>query len=185
MSKSTFVCAGDLDQPLEVLELRKTGNTYSWMQVRHTWGGVELSTKKNNFSVYGVGCSGATFILRRQPLALDNAIRWGKQHCFITSIIPVGRLHWQVEAALVEVTPCEDRYAGITFPAVITEKYLAHQQLEPQAVNTLRHVLVAPKKIELLPGRLVEVAGESWPILTAHRLDPWKNEYEIERTVDL
>lgn len=185
MGKTTFVGAGDLDQPLKVLELQSEGREYRWEPTRHTWGSAELSTKTNVYSVHGIGAAGVTFSIRRQPLTLGNALLWRGQHCFITRIAPAGRLHLTVEAALVETRRCEDKYAGTTFPAIMTEKYLGHQQLEPQAINVLRHVLVTPKDIVLTPGRLVEVEGENWPILTAHLLDPWKNEYEIERTIDL
>ena len=178
--------AGRLDERLTVLELREgSESAYTWTEARRTWGAAEPSAKRNVWSVHGIGAAGVTFTIRRQPLALDNAILWNGQHCFLTSILPRGRNHLTVEAALVVVSSCEDRYAGIRFPGIMTEKYLGHDQLEPQALNTLRHVLVTPKRIMLTPGRLVEVDGMSWPIRVAHLLDPWHNEYEIERVVDL
>lgn len=180
---------GRLNDRVEVLELRKTveeNNTvWAWATVRRTWAKAELSAKANIYSVHSLGASGVSFTLRRQPLGLDNALWWQGQHCLITAIRPLGRLYWVVEAALVVLSRCEDRYTGTRFSAVMTEKYLGHQQLEPLAVNTLRHVLVTPKCIQLTPGRLVEVGGEGWPIRMAHLLDPHKNEYELERTVDL
>ena len=185
MATSEFVDAGSLDQRLAVLKLTQEGKAYSWKTTRATWAKAVLATKTNVYSVHGIGAAGVTFTMRRQPLDLGNALLWRGQHCMITAIRPLGRLHLTVEAALVVVSACEDKYTGITFPAIMTEKYLGHQQLEPQAVNTLRHVLVTPKAIELPPGQLVEVAGTPWPIQVAHLLDPWKNEYELERTVDL
>jgi hypothetical protein len=185
MERGEGVATGRMDQRLTVLELVREGQAYRWTAVRRTWARAELTGGNNVYSVHGIGAAGVTFTLRRQPLTLGHALLWRGQHCFITSISPCGRLHWTVAAALVVVSACEDRYAGITFPAVMTEKYLGHQQLEPQAINTLHHVLVTPKAIQLTPGRLVEVDGISWPIQVAHTLDPWKNEYEIERTVDL
>lgn len=185
MATSEFVDAGSLDQRVAVLTLIQTDMAYRWEKTRLTWAKAELSTKTNVYSVHGIGAAGVTFTMRRQPMTLANALLWRGQHCFITRISPVGRLHWTVEAALVVTSQCEDKYTGSTFPAIMTEKYLGHQQLEPQAINTLRHVLVTPKTITLTPGRLVEVDGTSWPIQVAHLLDPWKNEYELERTVDL
>ena len=124
--------------------------------------------------------------MRRQPLTLEHALNWKGQHCFITSITPWGLNHIKVEAALVEITECENKYRAVKFPGIITEEYHRHEQLEPQAINTLRHVLVTPKCIELTPGKLVEVGDENpWNILTAHLLDPRKNEYIIERVKDL
>lgn len=185
MAKSEYVAAGDLDQRLAVLALSREGQAYRWRRIRLTWAEAELSTRTNVYSVHGIGAAGVTFVMRRQPLDLGNALLWRGQHCMITAIRPLGRLHLTVEAALVVVSDCEDKYTGTIFQAILTEKYLGHQQLEPQAINTMRCVLVTPKVIELTPGRLVEVAGTPWPIQAAHRMDPWKNEYELERTVDL
>jgi hypothetical protein len=179
-----YPSAGSLDQRLEVLELREQDGTYSWKSMRKTWAKAELSGR-TVFSVHSVGADGVKFTLRRQPISLESALRWRDWHCCIVGIEPLGRLHMQVSAALVRVSDCEDKYTGTKFPAVVTEKYLGHSQEEPQAINVLRHVLVTPKAIELTPGNLVEVEDVAWPIQTAHLLDPWKNEYEIERTVDL
>ena len=180
---------GRLNDRVEVLQLRETaeenGTAWTWETVRRTWAMAELSARANVYSVHGLGAAGVSFTLRRQPMELESALRWRGQHCLITAIRPLGRLYLTVDAALVVLSQCEDRYTGTKFPAVMTEKYLGHQQLDPLAVNTLRHVLVTPKCIRLKPGKLVEVDGESWPIQTAHLLDPYKNEYELERTVDL
>ena len=180
---------GRLNDRVEVLGLAaatdESGTTHTWETVRRTWAKAELMARSNIYSVHGIGAAGVTFTLRRQPLGLDNALQWHEQHCLITSIRSLGRLYLAVEAALVVLSQCEDRYTGTKFPAVMTERYLSHQQLEPLAINTLRHVLVTPKCIQLEPGRLVEADGVSWPIRVAHLLDPHKNEYELERTVDL
>lgn len=177
--------AGRLDQRVAILTLRQEEKAYSWECSRLSWASAELSLRTNVYSVHGIGAKGVTFIMRRQPLTPENALLWRGQHCFISGIRPIGRLHLEVEAALTATSQCEDKYSGSSFPAIMTEKYLGHQQLEPQAVNILRRVLVTPKVIELEPGRLVEVDGTAWPIMTAHLLDPAKNEYELERTVDL
>lgn len=177
--------AGTLRERVEVLELRPIAGGYEWQRARNTWARCELSTRNNIWSVHGIGAAGAVFTLRRQSLSLDNALRWQGRHCFITGIVPLGPNHIRVETALVVVSACADRYTETTFPAILTEKYLGHRQLEPQAVNVLRHVLVTPGCIRLTPGKVVEVDGEKWPIQVAHLLDPHKNEYELERTVDL
>lgn len=185
MAANGRIDAGRLDQRLVVLSLVQEGKAYRWECTRLTWARAELSQKTNVYSVHGIGAAGVSFTLRRQEIGLGNALLWRGQHGMITAIRPLGRLHLTVEAALVVPSQCEDKYTGTTFPAIMTEKYLGHQQLEPQAINVLRHVLVTPKAIELTPGRLVEVDGTPWPIQVAHLLDPAKNEYELERTVDL
>lgn len=182
---SDYIDAGSLDERAAVLTLTQEGLTYRWKSARLTWVKADLSTKTNVYSIHGVGATSVTFTMRRQPLTLGDALLWRGQHCFITNIAPAGRLHWTVEAALVVISPCEDKYTGTAFPGILAEEYLAHQQLEPQAVNTKTYVLVTPKAIQLTPGKLVRVDGTDWPIRVAYLLDPWKNEYKIERTVDL
>lgn len=181
---------GRLSDRVEVLEFRDvsesgTPTAWSWELVRRTWAQSELAAKTNIYSVHGIGASGVAFTLRRQGLTLDNALRWKGQHCLITAIRPRGRLYLTVEAALVELSQCRNPSTGETFPAVMTERYVGHQQLEPMAINKYQRVLVTPKAVKLTPGPLVEVDGVPWPITTPYELDPHKNEYVIERTVDL
>lgn len=185
MSKDNHVDAGELRERPTVLTLAQTDTGWEWQAARKTWASAELATQKNVWSVHGIGATGVTFLMRRQMLSLDHALQWHGHHCFITSIVPWSRNHIQVKAALVVVSSCEDKYTGTKFPGIVTEKYNGHDQLVPQAVNTMQRVLVTPKCIELRPGRLVHVGGEDWPILTAHQLDPQKNEYIIEKVVDL
>ena len=187
----TKVEVGKLNDRISVLELQEGpsqeggSRAWSWVCVHRSWAKTELSGKSNVYSIHGIGAKGAVFTLRRQPLGLDNALLWKGQHCLITSIRPLGRLYLTVEAALVALSSCEDRLAGVQFPAVLTERYLGHQQMEPMAVNVHQRVLVTPKAVTLTPGRLVEVDSISWPVRTAYDLDPHKNEFMLERTVDL
>lgn len=185
MSTKHYGGAGDLRERPEILELKQTENGWSWEPVRKTWAAAELSTRKNVWSVHGIGAAGVEFIMRRQSLSLDHALRWKGQHCLITSIMPMGFNRLKVNAALVVLAQCEDKYFGTKFPGIVTEEYHRHEQLEPMAINVLRHVLVTPKCITLKPGKLVTVDGVDCPILTAHLFDPHQNEYVLERKVDL
>ena len=177
--------AGALRDRLEVLELREgPEGAWTWQSIRKAWGQVELNTnKKNLFSGVGIGARGTEIILRRQALTLGNALRWGKQHLFLTAILPEGRLHLRVQAALVETVEC--RAGGMVFPGVLTEKHLKWEQPEPYSINRITYVLVTPKTVELTRGKLVTAAGTNYEVQLAHVLDPWKNEYEIVRTEDL
>lgn len=181
--------AGRLGERVEVLGLVKTttetGAAWTWEPIRRTWARVDLAVKRNIYSVHGLGAAGAVFILRRQPIDLDCALRWRGQHCLITAIRPLGRLYLTVEAALVVLSQCRDPGTGESFPAVMTEEYVRHQQLDPMATNEHLRVLVTPKAVRLGPGPLVEVDGVEWPIITPYELDPHKNEYRLKRTVDL
>ena len=185
-----YIGAGRLDQPLEVLELRETATgIWEWVTLRRAWAQVEQTAKTNLFSKVGVGARDAAIVLRTQPLTLHNALRWRGQHLFLTSIVPEGRLHLRLEAALVTVDTVtvqkDETTVEKTFPGVLTEKYARHAQEWPMSVNELGLVLVTPKPIALRPGTLVKVRGALWEVLVPHELDPYKNEYEIGRTVDL
>ena len=183
------VDAGKLRDVLQVLELKESPEgTWTWQKVRKARGAVELSTGRNLFSSVGIGARGAEIILRRQPLTLHNALLWGEQHLFLSAILPEGRLHLRVQAALVEPAECQadmDEGGGIRFPGILTEKYLKWEQPEPYSVNRLAYVLVTPKPIQLQRGGLVGVSGINYEVQLAHTLDPYKNEYEIVRTEDL
>lgn len=181
-----YVDVGKLDERVKVLEfIEQSPGVWTWKQIRTTWAAVKLSTRRSVWSVHGIGATGVTLTMRQQALCLGNALEWKGWHCFITAIESLGCNHMEVSAALVTVSKCEDKVAGIKFPASMTEKYLGHDQLEPYAINVLRHVLVTPKDIDVKPGQLVEVDGTAWPVTSAHTLDLWHNEYELERRVDL
>ena len=181
--------AGQLRDVLQVLELKESPEgTWTWQKVRKTRGAVELSTRSNLFSTVGIGARGAEIILRRQALTLHQAILWGEQHLFLTAILPEGRLHLRVQAALVEPVECQadmDQGGSVRFPGILTEKYLKWEQPEPYSINRLSYVLVTPKPIQLQRGSLVGVSGINYEVQLAHTLDPCKNEYEIVRTEDL
>lgn len=179
-----YTGAGALDERLEVLELLETQKVYTWELSRRTWARAELSAQRNNFSNHGIGAAGVSFVLRRQDLTLGHALRWRGHHCFITGILPADRGRLAVEAALVEVSQCEYKPGGITFPAIMTEKYVRFEEPTPYGDNEYTHILVTPKAISLKPGKLVEVDGNTWHIRTPHTLDPNKNEYEIWREVE-
>lgn len=184
------VAVGSLNERVEVLGFQNVSESgtppvWEWEAVRRTWAKAELRTRPNVYSVHGLGAAGVTFILRRQGLSLDSALRWRGQHCLITAIRPLGRLYLLVDAALVVLSRCRNPRTGETFPAVMTEEYVRHQQLEPMATNGHRRVLVTPKPVRLKPGPLAEVDGVEWPVMTAYELDPHKNEYVLEREVDL
>lgn len=184
--------AGRLSERLEVLELRETApGVWTWETARKTWGQAEPYIQKGRelFSQAGVGARGVKLALRRQDLTLHNALRRKGQHLFLTAIVPRGRGHLDVTAALVRpetvrLVP-DGGGQGMTFPGVLTEKYLTHSQEWPMSVNDLELVLVVPKAITLRPGRLVECLGAAWEVLVPHELDEFKNEYEIGRRAEL
>lgn len=181
--------AGKLNRAAQVLELRETEpGTWEWVSIRKIWASITLQRNTNLFSKVGIGARDATIVVRQQELTLHNALRWGDQHLFLTSILPEGRLHWKVSAALVEIAQCQaamDEGGGAKFPGVLTEKYIKFQQESPYSSNTITYVLVTPKVVTLQRGGLVAVSGINYEVQVAHTLDEYKNEYEIVRTEDL
>lgn len=187
MRSNDYCGAGRLDRKAQVMGFQETSpGTWEWVPVRDIWISLDLRSDRTTiFSKLGVGARSAAMVAWKQDITLHHAIRQGDMHLFLTSITERNRNQMDIQGALVEITQCEDKYTDTTFPAIVTEQYHHHVQLDPQATNIIRHVLVTPKPIQLILGRLVEVGGETWNILTSQTLDPYKNEYVIERMIDL
>ena len=192
--------AGKLRDALQVLELKESpAGVWAWQAARPARGQVELSTRRNLFSQVGIGARGAEILLRLQPLTLFNALRWGEQFLFLTSIVPEGRLHLRVEAALAAPVSCLAERTGdtvgaagrpvsaetlrVTFPGILTEKYVRYEREETHAENDAAYVLVTHKAVSLLAGDLVTVqegpARAVYHVTACHVLDEYKNEYEL------
>lgn len=201
-----YIGAGKLDQPLEVLELRETSSgVWEWVAARRAWGQVEQTAKTNLFSKVGVGARDAAVVLRRQHLTLHNALRWKGQHLFLADITKRDRNHLYVGAALVSVVRCigqgyttavgdgnrpvKTEKPPVTFPGVLTEKYVKYEKEDTFAKARRGLVLVTSKPIQLREGDLVTVqdgpAAAVYHVQTCHVLDDYKNEYEMEFSRDV
>ena len=94
-----YIDAGKLNKAAQVLELRETApGVWEWTPVRRAWASITFQSKTNLFSKVGIGARDAAVIVRRQPLTLHHALRWGDTHLFLTSIVPMGRNHLEVDA---------------------------------------------------------------------------------------
>ena len=189
--------SGDLNRPISILKFTMTAAQYDWTQQKETWAKAEQKTAKNLFSQIGIGADTAIFTIRKQEITLNNAIRWRGEHYFLTNIAQDGGMYYVVTAARVYLKTCAVTHVTttknelknpvavksetITFPAVLTEKYLGFEQKEPQAVTETTYVLVTPKVIELSISDLVDVAGKKYCVQVAHTLNEYKNEYEVYR----
>lgn len=188
---------GSLNEPISILELQKNDTEYSWNAIATAWAKSEQQKEKNIFSAVGISVKSVKFILWKQNFTLINAFRWKGKFCFLTNIEDVDCLFYEVTAALIEPRPCAVTHVTteknelknpvavksetITFPAVLTEKYLGFEQKEPQAITETTYVLVTPKVIELLISDLVDISGKKYCVHVAHTLDECKNEYEVYR----
>ena len=198
--------AGSLRERLQVLTLTEDpAGTWTWQPVRQARAQAELTTRSNLFSSAGIGARGAELVLRAQPLTLHQALLWGGQHLFLTAILPEGRLHLRVHAALVEPVACQatrtedtvgaagrpgtEETRRLTFPGVLAEKYVRYEREETHDESDVSYVLVTGKPIALQAGDLVTVregpAADVYHVTACHVLDEYKNEYEIARRGDV
>ncbi len=175
--------AGKLDRKVELLALAESPGLLEWVPVSELWAKVEYPGRKNLFSAVGLGARSVEFTIRKRPLTLNEALCLNGQHCFLTEITEQSRAYLTVRAALVEPVQCT--YENLRFPACLTEKYVQYEQRLPMDVNRIAYVLVTPKAVELTSGHILDISGTPYHILLSHTLDPYKNEYEIMRTVDL
>lgn len=195
----SYVDAGSLDKRLVLLSFQEdTTGAWRWVETGLLWGDLTLSGKKNLFSSVGIGARDAEIILRKRPITLHQALRWGLQHLFLTEITDYDRMYLTARAALVTPVACSAiRYQSslgpgnrpvrtpldpVTFPGVLTEKYTGYDRQDTHAQAETRLVLVVPKAIELMEGDLVTVmAGQpaEYNVQIRHVLDPYKNEYEM------
>jgi hypothetical protein len=204
--KDFFIDAGELREHITILDLQETSpGTWEWVASARSKAAIELGSGKNLFSSVGIGARDAKLILRRQPITEHQAILWSGKHLFVSSITPQGRRHLEISAALVDTVICKAetfknalgkgnrpvREPGpvINFSGILTEKYLGYDKEDSHAVSTVTYVLVTPKPIALSEGDLVEVVGfevsGDFNIVKCHRLDAFKNEYEMTRRRDV
>lgn len=180
---------GDLRERITVLTLTETDDGYAWTALRRTWANVQPDAGQNLFSKLGTGAPGVRMVLRRQPLTRGSLLLWRGRYVYISDVRPYGLGHVQLAGALVTLANC----TGIPgrdapefrFPAVLAEKYVRHEQMDPYAVNALTYVLVTPPQIQLQRGSLVTVDLFLYEVLLAHVLDPCQVEYALMRKVDL
>ena len=183
---------------LILLRVKASGDVVSFRESGTIWVSAEQKEKTNLFSSVGIGARSAEFIVRRCGLTLRDAFCWRGKHCFLTSIVDEGKLHWRIAAALIEPTACaatrpekgKDGQGKLcytqkplcSFPGFLTEKYLGFVQREPQGQVEHRLVLVTPKAVTLKTGDLVRTDGGAYAVRVCYLLDEFKNEYEIANT---
>jgi hypothetical protein len=187
---------GEFNEKINVLSISNSNNVYLWLINTSIWSKVEVTTKNNIFSNVGFGAKSIKFIIRKRDLTLHNALKWNDKHCFLTDIIEIDRMYYEITAALIEPKTCTVERTGapvldslnrpiysnsnlLTFPGCLTEKYIRHTQDSPMTEIESRYVLVIPKVIDLIDGELVSIDGISYEVLLSHTLDEYKNEYEI------
>lgn len=192
---------GEFKDKISVLELIESANMYSWEVIANPWAKAERLKTNNIFSKIGISAKSVKFTMRKRGLTCHNALRWQGKHCFITDIVEVDRMYYEVTAALVETRICTVERTGklekdslnrpiygdaeqIMFPGCLIEKYLGHTQDKPMTLIEIGYVLVTPKVIELTSGKIVSIDNMQYTVTLPHTLDEYKNEYEILRKVN-
>ncbi len=204
MEQRHGLLADALRQKIELLELRRNEDGYRWEVRRDCWAEIEYDTRSNLFSSVGTGARGATVTIRPdRALTLHHAARAGGQFLFLTAIVLSGRRDRQeLRAALCEpVTlaakpqdrtgrdamnrPAAVKVPGFTFPGILTEKYFRNEAEDVYRLETQQRVLVTPKAVTLRAGDLVQREDETpYTVRQVLELDPFKNEYVLERRWD-
>lgn len=177
---------GEFRDRLTLLRLQSSPDAVTWEPVNRPWAKTERQNSGSIFSKVGLSAEGWDFIIRKQEITVNDAFLFGGKHHFITAIIPEFPGFLQVKTARVKIVQCQADpvNAGVRFPAALTEKYIRHEQHMPNAVNTTCFVLVTPKVVDLDEGALVDVDGTAYEVQVGHRLDEFKNEFEIVRKAD-
>lgn len=183
--------------------LRLSGTTdLRWESLAEVWISGKSTGRKNLFSKVGIGADGAEFLLRERDLTLHDAILWNGRHYFLTDIVKEGAhpVYYRVQAARVTpeiVTVWRDtvekgaynrpertaKQIG-SFPGCITEKYLGSSQEDSHIESEKRLIVVAPKAALYREGDRFTIWEEEYRVMVVHRLEDWKNEYEVQRTED-
>lgn len=133
-------------------------------------------------------------------LTLHEAMRWNGKFLFLTSIeLSERRDRQALQAAVCEsVTltarpqdrtgrdtynrPVAVSVPSFTFPGILTEKYFRNEADDVYRAEVQQRVLVTPKVIVLRAGDLVQKGNETpYTVRQVLDLDPYKNEYVIER----
>lgn len=189
---------GEFNNKISVLKLKQSDNVFSWEQVSNLFAKVEQSSSNNLFSRVGIGAKSIKFTIRRKrDLTLHDAFCWRGKHCFLTDIVDIDRMYYEVTAALIEPTLCsvertsepildaynrpiyDENSHTIRFPACMTEKYIRQTQEQPMTTIESCYVLVTPKAIVLFTGEIVIINDAKYEVIVSHTLDEYKNEYEI------
>lgn len=193
-----------LTEKIEILTLvldDETGNL-AWAPSGACWASVKVDTYRNLFSAIGVGTRGATVIIRPHlRLTLHQAIRWRGEFLHLTSILLNREQDRQeIKAAICQnVTltakpqartgrdalnrPTKVEQASFTFPGILTEKYFRNEADDFYRAEVQQRVLVTPKEIQMRAGDLIQNGKEApYTVRQVLDLDPYKNEYVVERS---
>lgn len=157
-----------------------------WVCCRTAWAKVRDDGHRTIFSSVGLSAETKLFTVRAPAPCPGQVILWRGGSYYVTAAETVQQTWATATTAAVHPVQCAMEGGAGEFTAFVTEPYERHDRpTDPYAVNVERRVLVTAKNVALRPGRLVSMDGALWPVRAAHLLDAVKNEYELERVVEL
>ena len=199
-----YLHAGRLDRPASLLVCRpQAGGGWAWEEERRIWIHAEFRPGSNIFSKWGMGARDVTVVLWWQAICLHNALLVEGTHLLLTSVTDRNRNQLELRAAACQVStltaslqrvegrdalnrPVAGEGASFPFPGVLTELYYRNLPEELYREEVQGRCLVTPKAVRLRTGDLVrEGAAMPWTVRRVLDLDPYKNEYIIERQGDV
>lgn len=184
------------------IKTKKENVDYAWTIRKTCPAYVETDIHDNLFSAAGTRARGAKITIRPDSrLTLHEAMRWNGKFLFLTSIeLSEQRDRQELQAAVCEsVTltarpqdrtgrdtynrPVAVSVPSFTFPGILTEKYFRNEADDVYRAEVQQRVLVTPKVIVLRAGDLVQKGNETpYTVRQVLDLDPYKNEYVVERS---
>lgn len=200
----SVINAGRMRDRITGLRIVENAEGFAWKDDGLRYALTEWPAKRSVFSNVAMSARAVKLTMRRDDrLTLQHAMRLPDgRHLFLTQITPLeNRLYMTVDAAVVRLSDCSVKRTKtvidpafnrvklgtertVTFPAVLSERYLHDRQATPQLMNTERMVLTCPKAVDLNIGESVTVDGAEYIVLVAHELDPDRNDYEVQRKID-
>lgn len=187
---------------VSILEFIKNDNSYIWVEKCKLWADILIDGKKNLFSQVGIGARNAIFVItHNDSITMFDAIKYQNKHYLITQIDDLEKKYKKITAAEALLANCKfqgveytkDKYNRpiaqelpcISFEACFTEKYVGYTETPVSANTETILVAITPKIIDLNVGDAIEVLDEStvkngfYIVQKVHKLDEYKNEYEV------
>lgn len=177
---------GDLREKVTLLTLQKDGDVWTYQDSKTVYAAANVSDRGTILSGMGMGARAAemTFRAANAP-GLMQALKWRGDVYIVSTVVPDLKLWTTVTAAKIELRTTKVK-GGITFPGIVLEKYVRWATGKPMDTTSESYLLVTPKAIELEEADVLSIDGlGTYHVTAIHRADSAKNEYEVERSVDL
>lgn len=188
---------GKMDKWLTVTAFDAAAGVYK--KVRNAYGAYQYKSRVV-LSPHSAALPGAEIITRRIGTVRGSGLTIGGKDYIVADVDDTDRGNLTLTAAAVRLLPCNGtRTESVTgtlnraenkktalpdFVAVLSEKYIAHDQQAANAELRTEQVLITAKAVDLRSGDDVTVDGVTYTVMTAHTADDGLNEYIVLRVED-